>query len=77
MFALIICRQYFRGARCTSELKLDGKVAIITGGNGGIGRYVAEDFLKRGDTVLAFKLVLNSHNLKYKLNEYLFEPSIC
>ncbi|XP_061168024.1 retinol dehydrogenase 13-like isoform X1 [Saccostrea echinata] len=41
-------RQYMRGARCISELKLDDKVAIVTGGGSGMGRYLAIDLAKRG-----------------------------
>uniref|UniRef100_K1QY63 Retinol dehydrogenase 13 n=1 Tax=Magallana gigas TaxID=29159 RepID=K1QY63_MAGGI len=41
-------RQYMRGARCISELKLEDKVAIVTGGGSGIGKQLAIDLAKRG-----------------------------
>lgn len=38
-----------RGARCISELKLEDKVAIVTGGGSGIGKQLAIDLAKRGN----------------------------
>jgi retinol dehydrogenase-12 len=43
---------YFRGGRCKSRNRLDDKVAIITGGNTGIGYYTALDFARRGAHVI-------------------------
>ncbi|XP_071640320.1 retinol dehydrogenase 11-like [Temnothorax longispinosus] len=37
---------------CTSQVRLDGKIAIITGANTGIGRETARDFYRRGARVI-------------------------
>ncbi|KAL5008567.1 hypothetical protein ScPMuIL_014148 [Solemya velum] len=49
---LYAARQYMHGAKCTSQTKLVGKTAIITGGNGSIGFEVALDLAFRGAQVV-------------------------
>ena len=39
-----------------SQVKLEGKMAIVTGANTGIGRHVAEDLANRGNTVAWVKV---------------------
>ncbi|CAF0900595.1 unnamed protein product [Brachionus calyciflorus] len=45
-------RFYFSGARYESNKQLNGKIAIVTGANSGIGYETALDFAKRGAHVI-------------------------
>lgn len=51
---LIIIRKYQekKWGECTNTVKLHGKVAIVTGGNSGIGFEVAKNLAQRGAKVI-------------------------
>ena len=43
-------RMYMQGGVCISDTRLDGKIAIVTGANVGLGKETVIDFVKRGNT---------------------------
>ncbi|KFV98822.1 Retinol dehydrogenase 12, partial [Fulmarus glacialis] len=51
--AALSCRRYVAGGQCKSTAKLEGKVAIITGANTGIGKETARDLARRGKVIVA------------------------
>jgi retinol dehydrogenase-13 len=50
--ALALTKRYFAGSRCYVERNLEGKLAVITGGNTGIGKETARKMAKLGCTVI-------------------------
>jgi len=50
--AYVFNRLVVAGGVCTSKNRLDGRVAIVTGGNTGIGYETVLDFAKRGARVI-------------------------
>ncbi len=61
-FVFLTKRFYFNGGRCASENRLDGKTAIVTGANTGIGYFTALDFARRGARVILACRDLNRAN---------------
>jgi hypothetical protein len=49
---------WFSYRRCESSTRLDGKVAIITGANCGIGKFTALDFVRRGEKRIVLEWLL-------------------
>lgn len=43
--------------KCTSKARLDGKTAIVTGANTGIGKETAKEFYRRGMNVCTMTII--------------------
>jgi retinol dehydrogenase 12 len=50
--AVGLVKLFFRGGVCRVTKDLTGKVAVITGGNEGIGKATVEELIKRNCTVI-------------------------
>ncbi|XP_066280171.1 retinol dehydrogenase 12-like [Branchiostoma lanceolatum] len=50
--SLYAVRKYFGGGVCYSKARLDGKTAIVTGSNTGLGKETARDLARRGARVI-------------------------
>uniref|UniRef100_A0A914CW33 Uncharacterized protein n=1 Tax=Acrobeloides nanus TaxID=290746 RepID=A0A914CW33_9BILA len=50
-FVLYVIRQWIKGARFTEKVKVNGKVAIVTGANCGIGKQIVRELVLRGAKV--------------------------
>lgn len=44
-------RKWFQGGQYEAEVRIDGKVVIVTGANSGIGKETVRDLARRGASV--------------------------
>lgn len=69
-YVLYKLRCYFAGGVCDSEAQLQGKTAIVTGANSGIGRETALELAKRGARViLACRDVVTAEDVCVKIRQ--------
>jgi len=54
--------------------RLDGKVAIVTGASGGIGKAITKEFIEEGCIVVGFNYTPSSENIDARFyHEYILD----